>query len=54
MDEAEAYLVTSLLQSVVRSGTGSKAGRLRFEVAGKTGTSNKAKDAGTGLQVRIS
>jgi penicillin-binding protein 1A len=45
MDRDEAFLVTSLLQSVVRYGTGSKAGTLGFDVAGKTGTSNKAKDA---------
>jgi penicillin-binding protein 1A len=45
MDEAEAYLTTSLLQSVVERGTGRAARALRRPVAGKTGTSNQAKDA---------
>lgn len=43
--EAEAFLVTSLMRSVVLEGTGRSAQRLGFEVAGKTGTSNKARDA---------
>ncbi len=45
MEEGEAYLVTSLLQSVVDHGTGTKAKKLGRPVAGKTGTSNDAKDA---------
>lgn len=45
MDEAEAYIVTSLLRSVVQSGTAKSASALPFPVAGKTGTSNAAKDA---------
>jgi penicillin-binding protein 1A len=45
LDEAEAYIVTSLLTSVVRDGTGKRAKALRRPVAGKTGTSNEAKDA---------
>jgi penicillin-binding protein 1A len=45
MDEAEAYIVTSLLRSVVESGTAKKARSLPFPIAGKTGTSNASKDA---------
>jgi penicillin-binding protein 1A len=41
----EAYLITSLLRSVVTAGTGRKARALGRPVAGKTGTSNKARDA---------
>ena len=42
---AEAYLTTSMLQSVVADGTGRGAQRLERPVAGKTGTSNEARDA---------
>lgn len=45
MDESEAYITTSVLQSVVDHGTAAKAKRLGRPVAGKTGTSNEAKDA---------
>ncbi len=45
MDEAEAYVVTSLLTSVIQSGTGIRARALELPLAGKTGTSNEAKDA---------
>jgi len=45
MEEAEAYLVTSLLRSVVQVGTARKARSLPFPVAGKTGTTNDSKDA---------
>ncbi|WP_437630354.1 penicillin-binding protein 1A [Sorangium sp. So ce854] len=45
MDEAEAYIVTSLLRSVVESGTARRALSMSTPVAGKTGTSNAAKDA---------
>jgi len=45
MEEAEAYLVTSLLTSVIDSGTATRAKVLGRPIAGKTGTSNKAKDA---------
>lgn len=45
LDEAEAYLTTSLLQSVVDHGTGMRAKILRRPIAGKTGTSNASKDA---------
>jgi penicillin-binding protein 1A len=45
MEETEAYLTTSLLTSVVDIGTGRKAKVLNRPLAGKTGTSNQAKDA---------
>jgi penicillin-binding protein 1A len=45
MDPDEAYLVTSLLRGVVESGTGRRARSLGRPVAGKTGTTNRAKDA---------
>jgi penicillin-binding protein 1A len=47
LDEAEAYLVTDLLSSVVNHprGTGGKARELGRPVVGKTGTTNQAKDA---------
>jgi penicillin-binding protein 1A len=45
MEEAEAYVVTSLLTSVIDSGTGTRAKVLGRPIAGKTGTSNRAKDA---------
>jgi penicillin-binding protein 1A len=41
----EAYLVTSLMRSVVESGTGKRAAALGRPVVGKTGTTNSAKDA---------
>ena len=41
----EAYLVTSLLQSVVKTGTGRRALEVGHPVAGKTGTTNDVKDA---------
>ncbi len=41
----EAYVMTSMLQSVITSGTGAPALRLERQVAGKTGTSNEARDA---------
>jgi penicillin-binding protein 1A len=44
MDEAEAYLTTSLLTSVVDHGTGARARELGRPLAGKTGTTNQAKD----------
>jgi penicillin-binding protein 1A len=43
--EDEAYVVTSLLQSVIREGTGRRANGLQIPLAGKTGTSNDARDA---------
>lgn len=44
LDPAEAYVTTSLLQSVIDHGTGTKAKSLARPIAGKTGTSNDAKD----------
>jgi penicillin-binding protein 1A len=44
LDEAEAYVVTSMLTSVVDHGTGARAKVLGRPVAGKTGTSNGPKD----------
>jgi penicillin-binding protein 1A len=45
LDEAEAYVLTSLLSSVVQEGTARRAKVIGRPVAGKTGTSNQAKDA---------
>ncbi len=42
---AVAYLVTSLLTSVVQEGTGRAARQLHRPAGGKTGTSNNARDA---------
>ncbi|MBM4361731.1 MAG: hypothetical protein FJ104_03545 [Deltaproteobacteria bacterium] len=45
LEPDEAYLVTSLLRSVVTSGTARLARTLGHPVAGKTGTTNDARDA---------
>lgn len=45
MDPSEAYVMTSMLRSVVTDGTGAPAQRLQRAVVGKTGTSNDARDA---------
>jgi penicillin-binding protein 1A len=45
LDEADAYLMTSILSSVVDHGTAIRAKALGRPVAGKTGTSNGPKDA---------
>lgn len=45
MTQAEAYVLTSMLTSVVQTGTATGARRLGRAVAGKTGTSNEAHDA---------
>ena len=45
MGADEAYLVTSLLQTVVEAGTAEQAKSLGRPVAAKTGTTNDAKDA---------
>lgn len=45
MDEAAAYVTTSLLTSVVDHGTGRGAKVLGRPIAGKTGTTNRSKDA---------
>ena len=44
LDEAEAYVMTSMLTSVVDHGTAVRAKSLGRPVAGKTGTSNASKD----------
>jgi penicillin-binding protein 1A len=45
LDPAVAYVLTSMLESVVQQGTGRRARRLKRPVAGKTGTTNKSRDA---------
>ena len=45
MSPSEAYVMTSMLRSVVTEGTGTPAQRLGRPVVGKTGTSNDARDA---------
>ena len=40
-----SYVITNLMQSVVASGTGHRASLIGRPVAGKTGTTNEAKDA---------
>jgi penicillin-binding protein 1A len=40
-----SYIITNLLQQVVKSGTGWRARKLGRPVAGKTGTTNEAQDA---------
>jgi penicillin-binding protein 1A len=45
MSPSEAYVITSMLRSVVTEGTGTPAQRLERPVVGKTGTSNEARDA---------
>jgi penicillin-binding protein 1A len=45
MQPEEAYLITSLLRSVIEDGTGRAARTLERPLAGKTGTTNEAKDA---------
>ncbi|MGO9838409.1 MAG: penicillin-binding protein 1A [Polyangiaceae bacterium] len=44
LDDSEAYLVTSMLTSVIDHGTGARAKSLGRPLAGKTGTSNGPKD----------
>ena len=44
-DEAQTFLITSILKSVVQNGTGRKARVKGIELAGKTGTTNNNKDA---------
>jgi penicillin-binding protein 1A len=44
LDEAEAYVTTSMLTSVIDHGTGARAKALGRPLAGKTGTSNGPKD----------
>jgi penicillin-binding protein 1A len=45
MKPAAAYVLTSMLQSVVEEGTAKAARKLNRPAAGKTGTSNNARDA---------
>lgn len=45
MEPSVAYLTTSLLESVIKEGTGRRARSLGRPLAGKTGTTNRAKDA---------
>ncbi|MGO9370739.1 MAG: penicillin-binding protein 1A [Syntrophobacteraceae bacterium] len=45
ISDKTAYLLTDLLQGVVREGTGTKAKELKRPAAGKTGTTNELKDA---------
>jgi penicillin-binding protein 1A len=44
LDEAEDYIVTNMLTSVIDHGTGARAKALGRPLAGKTGTSNGPKD----------
>jgi penicillin-binding protein 1A len=45
ISDATAYVLTSMLRSVVTDGTGKEAKKLGRPVAGKTGTSSEARDA---------
>jgi penicillin-binding protein 1A len=45
MTAAEAYVLTDMMKSVVKEGTGRAAQALRRPIAGKTGTSNEVRDA---------
>jgi penicillin-binding protein 1A len=45
MNPATAYVITSMLETVVQHGTGRKAAELGRPVAGKTGTTNDTHDA---------
>lgn len=40
-----AHVVRDMMRTVMTKGTGAKAAKLKLELAGKTGTSNKARDA---------
>ena len=44
LEPAEAFVITSMLTSVIDHGTAQKAKTLARPIAGKTGTSNEAKD----------
>ena len=45
LDPAVAYVLTSLMTSVIEDGTGRRARALERPAAGKTGTTNEARDA---------
>jgi penicillin-binding protein 1A len=44
LEETEAYVITDMMTSVVDHGTAVRAKELKRPIAGKTGTSNEAKD----------
>ena len=41
MSEANAYILTDMLQSAIEEGTGRRLGQLKFALAGKTGTTGE-------------
>jgi penicillin-binding protein 1A len=45
IDKSTAYIMTSLLESAVKDGTGKRVSELNRPVAGKTGTTNDLQDA---------
>ncbi|MDA8141634.1 MAG: penicillin-binding protein 1A [Desulfobacteraceae bacterium] len=45
IDESTAYIMTSMMESVVKEGTGQRVKALKRPVAGKTGTTNNLFDA---------
>jgi penicillin-binding protein 1A len=45
IDKSTAYIMTSMLESVVKEGTGKRVKALNRPVAGKTGTTNDLQDA---------
>lgn len=45
IEKSTAYIITSMLESVVKEGTGWRAKELQRPVAGKTGTTNNLNDA---------
>ena len=45
LSQAGAYLITSMLTSVIQTGSGKTALSMKRPIAGKTGTSNKVRDA---------
>jgi penicillin-binding protein 1A len=45
LDKSTAYIMTSLLESVVKEGTGQRVKALNRPIAGKTGTTNDLQDA---------
>ena len=45
LDTATSFVMTSLLENVVKNGTAVAASRIGFPVAGKTGTTNDSYDA---------
>jgi penicillin-binding protein 1A len=45
IEKSTAYIITSMLESVVKDGTGRRAKELQRPVAGKTGTTNNLNDA---------